>query len=574
MNEKEENRMQGPAAPKDPEKQRDSFYIIRDKAVFGTKMYDGRGIQYLYQDCERLVNSAQITGGITDEHQLALLRSVDGFRKLVHSIGVSVETKNPKETVSFTFQMYGKQDIYGGGTRLEADFRGDGAEHRISLSQVTWTEDDHIPGQIFVILETPEQEALLNVRLYLNDGYYAPETQAEEEIAFDSAEYQRMIADSCVSCGNVSRLKRVMARAAAGEDITIAYIGGSITQGAGAVPVHTECYAYRSFCQFQERYGKGQKVHVHFIKAGVGGTPSELGVIRFERDVLRDGCVKPDLLIIEFAVNDEGDETKGDCYESLIRKALNLPDKPAVMLLFSVFANDENLQERMIPIGRHYNLPMVSIKNAVTPQFYKKRGAGRVISKNQFFYDIYHPSNSGHRIMADCLAYLWKQAELLEGEAERMPQTPLTGSTFEHVRLLDKKDGYDKAQIRPGGFTATDHVLQCVEMDAVLEPVPEFPFNWHYDGTNCAQPYFEMTIPCRALVLIFKDSGETDAARADVYVDGKYVRTADPFVNGWLHCNPAIIINEPESSSHLVRIELQEADRNKKFTILGFGYCE
>ena len=95
--------MQGPAAPKDPEKQRDSFYIIRDKAVFGTKMYDGRGIQYLYQDCERLVNSAQITGGITDEHQLALLRSVDGFRKLVHSIGVSVETKNPKETVSFTF---------------------------------------------------------------------------------------------------------------------------------------------------------------------------------------------------------------------------------------------------------------------------------------------------------------------------------------------------------------------------------------------------------------------------------------------------------------------------------------
>lgn len=566
--------MQGPAAPKDPEKQRDSFYIIRDKAVFGTKMYDGRGIQYLYQDCERLVNSAQITGGITDEHQLALLRSVDGFRKLVHSIGVSVETKNPKETVSFTFQMYGKQDIYGGGTRLEADFRGDGAEHRINLSQVTWTEDDHIPGQIFVILETPEQEALLNVRLYLNDGYHAPETQAEEEIAFDSAEYQRMIADSCVSCGNVSRLKRVMARAAAGEDITIAYIGGSITQGAGAVPVHTECYAYRSFCQFQERYGKGQNVHVHFIKAGVGGTPSELGVIRFERDVLRDGCVKPDLLIIEFAVNDEGDETKGDCYESLIRKALNLPDKPAVMLLFSVFANDENLQERMIPVGRHYNLPMVSIKNAVTPQFYKKRGAGRVISKNQFFYDIYHPSNSGHRIMADCLAYLWKQAELLEGEAEQIPETPLTGNTFEHVRLLDKKDGYDKAQIRPGGFTATDHVLQCVEMDAVLEPVPEFPFNWHYDGINCAQPYFEMIIPCRALVLIFKDSGETDAARADVYVDGKYVRTADPFVNGWLHCNPAIIINEPESSSHLVRIELQEADRNKKFTILGFGYCE
>lgn len=71
------------------------------------------------------------------------------------------------------------------------------------------------------------------------------------------------------------------------------------------------------------------------IKAGVGGTPSELGMIRFDRDVLR-GEEQPDLVVIEFAVNDEGDETKGDCYESLVRKVLNLPWKPAVVLLFSV----------------------------------------------------------------------------------------------------------------------------------------------------------------------------------------------------------------------------------------------
>ena len=80
-----------------------------------------------------------------------------------------------------------------------------------------------------------------------------------------------------------------------------------------------------------------------FIKAGVGGTPSELGMIRFDRDVLRDGQ-QPDIVVIEFAVNDEGDETKGDCYESLVRKVLNLPWKPAVILLFSVFANDWNLK--------------------------------------------------------------------------------------------------------------------------------------------------------------------------------------------------------------------------------------
>ncbi len=564
--------MHGPAAPTDPEKMRDSFYIMKDKDIYGVKMDDGRGIQYLYQDCERLVNSAQITGGVTDEDQLELLRSVDGLKKLVHSIGISVETKRPKEKVAFTFQMYGKHDLYGGGTKLQAILRGDGAEQKIYLSQAEWAEDDDIPGQIYVILETPDETARLNVRLYLNDGYHAPKTTGEEEIAFESAEYEQMIADSCVSCGDSKRLRRVIERAKKGEEVTIAYIGGSITQGAGAVPIHTQCYAYQSWHRFQQMYGNGE--NVRFIKAGVGGTPSELGMIRFERDVLRDGSVKPDIIVIEFAVNDQGDETQGDCYESLVRKALKQPNEPAVVLLFSVFANDENLQERMIPVGMHYHLPMVSIKNAVTKQFYYGHGAGRIMTKNQFFYDIYHPTNTGHRVMADCLAYLWEQACISDETAETVLREPLIGNTFENVRLLDKKDLYRNVQIQPGGFVHTDRVLQCVEMDAVVEPVPEFPFNWHYDGTDTAQPYFEMTISCRALLLIFKDSGETDAGRADVFVDGRYVRTADPFVNGWLHCNAIIILNGHTGGSHHVRVQLQETDRKKKFTILGFGYVE
>ena len=111
-------------------------------------------------------------------------------------------------------------------------------------------------------------------------------------------------------------------------------------------------------------------------------------------------------------------------------------------------------------------------------------------------------------------------------------------------------------------------------MDSYLEPVPQFPYNWHYDGSNTDMPYFEMNITCRALVLVFKDSGETDAAKADVYVDNKFVKKADPFVNGWLHCNPVLIIDESESSRHFVRIEIDKEDIEKKFTILGFGYVD
>lgn len=566
--------MHGPAAPKDPEKRRASFYIMKQKDIFGSQMEDARGIQYLYLNDERLVNSAQITGGITDEEELELLRTVEGFRKLVHSIGVSIETEHSAQDVVFIFQMYGRHDIYGGGTNLSITVRGDGAEQRIYLADEGWSEDDFVPGQIKVIMEQAGMRAKLNVRLYLNDGFAAPEVHEEDEVDFASQDYCNMIQHSLVSKGNLAKIKKAIQKAKNGEDVTLAYIGGSITQGAGASPIHTECYAYKSYRQFQEKYGKNGQVHL--VKAGVGGTPSELGMIRFERDVLKDGTVKPDLIVIEFAVNDEGDETKGDCYESLVRKAWSLPHRPAVLLLFSVFADDGNLQERMIPVGYHYSLPMVSIKNAVTPQFYKEYGEGKVLTKNQFFYDIYHPSNVGHTIMADCIMHLIEQAEHAQDADTDMPAlpAPLTGSTFEHVKLLDKKDTYSKADIMPGGFTGTDTVLQCVEMDEGLSPRAQFPYNWHYDGTQTDQPYFEMKITCRALVLIFKDSGETDAAKADVYVDGQFVRTADPYVNGWLHCNPAIIINENTCGTHLVHIEIDKADRNKKFTILGFGYVQ
>lgn len=567
--------MKGPAAPKDPEQRRPYFYIMKDKEIFGSVQEDGRGIQFLYQSDGRLINSAQIVGNIEDENMLKLMETVDGFKKLVHSIGVSVETENPKEQVEFIFQMYGKNDIYGGGTNLTTTLTGDGAEKRIYLSDADWQADDNVPGQIKIILDTPEKLARTSVRLYLNDGYEAPETVKEQEVDVTAQAYKQMIQKSLIQCGNTYRLGNAIARAKNGEDITVAYIGGSITQGAGATPIHTECYAYKSFCRFCDV--TGGKENVHFVKAGVGGTPSELGMIRFDRDV-RHGEQDPDVVIVEFAVNDEGDETNGDCYESLVRKILKLKSKPAVILLFSVFADDYNLQERLMPVGYQYDLPMVSIKNAVTPQFYDKEH--RIVTKNQYFYDIYHPGNLGHTIMADCLGNLFEEVEkigfdgIVDETEQLLRKGPAIGNTFENVKLLDKKDTYEKAVINCGGFTKTDDVLQSVEMNLDLDVTKEFPYNWMYDGTKGCEDAFEMDIICKSLVMVFKDSGETDAAKAEVYVDGNWVRTADPFVNGWLHCNAILIHKGTESEEHHVCIKVSEGNEEKKFTILGFGYVE
>ena len=65
--------MTGPAAPKDPEKARPFFYILKDKDIFGERQKDGTGIQFIYESDGRLINSAQITGNVTDKEELTLL---------------------------------------------------------------------------------------------------------------------------------------------------------------------------------------------------------------------------------------------------------------------------------------------------------------------------------------------------------------------------------------------------------------------------------------------------------------------------------------------------------------------
>lgn len=565
--------MLGPAAPKDPEKQRSFFYIMRGKQVYGSKQPDGRGISFLYQSDGRLESSAKVVGQVEDEEIISLLGSVEGFKKLVHSIGVSVEMDDREKSAKFVFQMYGKVDLYGGGTNLICSAKGDGNEQRIYLSDIDWCQDDDIPGQIRIEMDEPDLTATVSVRFYLNDGFVAPEQEDEIKVDCESKEYKDMIAKSLLQTGNTKRLADAINRAKAGEEITIAYIGGSITQGAGATPINTQCYAYKSFQKIKDLVGS--ESNINFVKAGVGGTPSELGMLRFDRDVLGQGK-EPDILVVEFAVNDAGDETEGDCFESLVRKALKLSSQPAVIILFSVFADDYNLQDRLIPVGKRYNLPMVSLKEAVTPQFYDKDN--RIVTKNQYFYDIFHPTNLGHEIMADCLLNLVeKTMEKVEaGQGDEsfeidFESAPAIGATFDDVIFFDKKDMLDGVVIRQGAYEFTDDVLQSVEMNMDLEVTPEFPYNWMYDGSKNKSDAFEMDINCKALVMIFKDSGEVDAAKAKVFVDGKEVRLADPYVNRWLHCNPIIVINEKEASMHTVRVQVIDEDIEKKFTILGFG---
>ena len=125
----------------------------------------------------------------------------------------------------------------------------------------------------------------------------------------------------------------------------------------------------------------------------------------------------------------------------------------------------------------------------------------------------------------------------------------------------------------PGAFSMTDEDIQRVEMDSDIRQTPEFPYNWAYrpSGDQTEPKPFNMRIACEKLLIIFKDSGSTEYGRADIYVDGEKVLTADPLKVGWTRGDAVIILDDAKESEHEISVRMARGDEGKSFTILGFG---
>lgn len=239
---------------------------------------------------------------------------------------------------------------------------------------------------------------------------------------------------------NLARLQAVFAKAARGEKITVAGIGGSITQGAAAKtpkndPAYTEalggeaCWFNRTVEWFKKTFPNAE---ITGINAGIGATPSFLGTFRLQRMVLDH---QPDLIFVEFSVNDpstrpnllEGEWL--DAYESVVRRSLE--SGAAVM---QIFMNDQygiGMQNVHRPVAEHYGVPCISYHNAISPD-------GQYICDWQLLSpDDIHPNNAGHALMATCLcSYLDAVMDMQAQEANPIPEGWLYHDTFRQVDAI------------------------------------------------------------------------------------------------------------------------------------------
>jgi hypothetical protein len=171
---------------------------------------------------------------------------------------------------------------------------------------------------------------------------------------------------------------------------------------------------------------------VDFVNAGIGATGSDLGSHRVAKDLL----ARPiEFIVAEYAMNDDGCPLATETLEGLTRQILAQPNQPAMMLLFLMNDRGVNTQERHIPIGWHYGLPMVSFRDALWPEVQ----AGRLVWSD-FEADFVHPNSRGHGYCAQFVTALLD--EVLDGlpaDCEFPPAPPppasLVSDVFQFTKL-------------------------------------------------------------------------------------------------------------------------------------------
>lgn len=371
----------------------------------------------------------------------------------------------------------------------------------------------------------------------------APTAEADDA----RTDYEKMVGRSLLSVGDMTRMSDVFQKAQNGEDITVAYIGGSITEGYNAGT--TEFYAKTCTDLLQ---GYFPDITVTGVNAGISGTPSLLGNLRLERDVL---SADPDIVFVEFAVNDGQEADYKNAYESLVRTLLTQEKDIAVVLLFTVLDSGYTCQEHMSKIGANYDLPMISVHDSV----YEEIEAGRMTWQD-YSNDQSHPNAYGHKCITDFVDNYYQKvlpvvAENV-GEVSKELPDPVFSAKYMNMHYMD---------------SAT---MDGVELDGFeqYDTHGSFHNGWMYRGTDGGSMKF--TVDCSVLEMVFKANNSDKYGTADIYVDGEKVKSVvSNMSDGWNNPVTAYLIDNDSSAEHTVEIRM-EGGVTQAFFVMAFGYCD
>ncbi len=366
--------------------------------------------------------------------------------------------------------------------------------------------------------------------------YGGAEIPADSEYVIDNGITERMKVLSTYIKGNQGRLAKVFKKAQAGEKITVAYLGGSITQGSSAGDTH--CYARLTTDWLMAQFPDAE---IEYVRAGIGATGSYIGIHRANRDVL---AYDPDLVFIDFSVNDTHEHTERNInsYDSLLHKLWKHDSAPAIVTIAMTQEDGTSFQEQHSDICLAYDIPMISYREAILDVINNKHIVWDDISD-----DNIHPNTPGHRVLTELITtYLQgviDNIDTIDAESESDFSKPFTSNKYENADILTPENttpadatGWSTETTVFGNFGG---VWSARSNDGTFSDVS--PLKFEVEAKNIGVFYAKLT---------------SKGGMFDVKVDGEVVKTINcDFTGGWgNYVEAEEVISFAETGKHTVEI--------------------
>jgi len=246
------------------------------------------------------------------------------------------------------------------------------------------------------------------------------------------------------------RLQNCMAKLRGGGTISVVTLGGSITTGYQAQPPEAAGWAGLVNNWLKEKAGETGGT-VEFRNSGASGTDSAFASVRAGDHAL---AYKPDLVIVEYAVNDQwlNSRVRRRSFEGVIRQLLDqFPHRALIILALNEKGSPgKSTFREQAEIGRHYHIPVLAWADWVNPSEW-----------NNFFTDkeTIHPNNEGHASIASGIINLLKDAwdPHQAGPVKTPLPHPLFSAEFQNVKFIDSTDA--AAIIKNTGWESKPAIL-------------------------------------------------------------------------------------------------------------------
>lgn len=350
--------------------------------------------------------------------------------------------------------------------------------------------------------------------------------------------YEKTVENSVINVGYGKRLREILSK----KEIKLAFLGASVTCGCDP-ETQEEGISYADFLKdIFENTGRS----VQMRNYAISGTNCFVGLMLTQ---LKVKDFAPDIIFLDYAINEENSPMGLEKFESLVRMALKLENSPVVIPVSVFDQKGDSCEDYMLHFAKMYSLPMTGLYKSVYKDLIKP---GR-LPLEVYTKDIGHPYPDGHEFIAKAIFRTIERSAEENMPVLTLPE-PLTAARFEDFQLLD----LDRSLVGMESYEYGNHL---------------FPQCWK--KTQNGDPLFlEAEIECSQLLVMYVKGNTNSFACANILSDGEKVgRFSGHSLFGWNNPWFDLVMSEDEKKLRHLRFETEKGDENKKLYFIAAAYC-